>query len=607
MADVNKEIALKVTTDVNQTTQQFKSATEELKKTQKSLVEMALAGKQGTKEFREMETRAGQLRDAIGDVRQRVNALASDTPKLDLLTGAAQGIAGGFAAAQGAAALFGSENEEVQQAILKTQGAMALLNGVQQVANTLNKDSAFMTQANAMAQRAYGVAVGASTGALKLFRLALIATGIGAAVVAVGLLVANFEKLKSAVMGFIETSKPLQAIVTFITEGFTKLGRAIGIIPSESVKATRQMIDDLEKQKKLLEAAGADTAAISRRILELRLQVAKETKDGIAEIEEEITLFEAKEGKKRADADKAAKEKRLAEEKKQLEEIKKLREQAAADQKAIDQIAIDAQNALIQRALDATKELQQINEQRRRAALTARQREREDIIADSERKIALLRELGASELEIIMEQNRLRGILAKQIADEEVRIAKEAGLKMQQDRAIVFDAIVQTTRAGLQGIADLSAFFAGQDEQRQRKAFEIQKKANIAITLIDSILSAQKAYKSLAEIPVVGTVLGAVAAASALAAGLARVAAIRNTTFGAATTSAAPQAVRQAGVQGNAPLAFNPNQSTPINPMQNNTNSTGQQGAQRVYVLERDISSVGRRVKNVENFATFGN
>ena len=199
MADVNKEIALKVTTDVGQTTKQFGSATEELKKTQKALVEMALAGKQGTKEFREMETRAGQLRDTIGDVRQRVNALASDTPKLDLLTGAAQGIAGGFAAAQGAAALFAGENEEVQQAILKTQGAMALLNGVQQVANTLNKDSAVMVQLNAASTRAYSLAVGTSTGALKLFRLALIATGIGAIVVAVGLLVANWEKLTAAI------------------------------------------------------------------------------------------------------------------------------------------------------------------------------------------------------------------------------------------------------------------------------------------------------------------------------------------------------------------------------------------------------------------------
>jgi len=227
MAEVNKEIALKVTTDLGQTTAQFKNANEELKKTQRALVELALAGKQGSKEFREMEKRAAELTDQIGDVRARVNALASDTPKLDLLAGAATGIAGGFAAAQGAAALFGGENEDVQKAILKTQGAMSLLNGVQQIANTLNKDSVVGMKLAALSQKAYALAVGTSTGAMKLFRLALIATGVGAFVVVIGALVANFDKLSGAVMSFINSSPTLTKIITFLTDGFKSLGRAV--------------------------------------------------------------------------------------------------------------------------------------------------------------------------------------------------------------------------------------------------------------------------------------------------------------------------------------------------------------------------------------------
>ena len=170
MADVNKEIALKVTTDIGQTTKQFANAQQELEQTRKTLIDLALAGKQGSEEFRTLEKRAGAIQDALGDVNRRVNTLANDTPKLQLLTEAATGIAGGFAAAQGAAALFAGENEEVQQAILKTQGAMTLLNGVQQVANVLNKDSAVMMQLNATSTRAYSLAVGTSTGALNLFR-----------------------------------------------------------------------------------------------------------------------------------------------------------------------------------------------------------------------------------------------------------------------------------------------------------------------------------------------------------------------------------------------------------------------------------------------------
>ncbi len=64
---------------------------------------------------------------------------------------------------------------------------------VQQVANLLNKDSILITQGQAAAQALYAVAVGTSTGAMKAFRIALLATGIGAAVAAVGLLVAKWD------------------------------------------------------------------------------------------------------------------------------------------------------------------------------------------------------------------------------------------------------------------------------------------------------------------------------------------------------------------------------------------------------------------------------
>ena len=461
-------------------------------------------------------------------------------------------------------------------------------------------------QANAIAQRAYAVAVGTSTGALKLFRLALIATGIGAAVVAVGLLVSNFDKLKAGVMGFIETSKPLQAILEFITDKFTKLGRAIGIIPSESAKATRQMIDDLEKQKKLLEASGADTAAIQKRILELRLALAKETNKGIEEAEEELTLFMAGQYKKRADLDKAAKEKRLAEEKKLMEEVKKIREQAAADQKAIDQIAIDAQNQLIKRAQDAVKELAQLDEQRRRAGLTAREREREDIIAESERRIELLRASGASELEVQAEQFRLQGILRKQAADEAIAVAKqqaEEEMRIEQQKR---DFMYAATVGGLQAIADITAFFAGKNEEQQRKAFEVQKAANIAITLIDTFLAAQKAYNSQLQLDPTAPIRAAIAASVAVASGLGRVAAIRRTTFGAASTSAAPQAIRQAGVPNpQAPQPLQPNVTTPNVPsQQQGTNTNGQQQPLvRAFVVDRDIENAQRRRNRLQSFA----
>ena len=133
-----------------------------------------------------MAAEAGSLKDAIGDTSAQVKVLASDTRTLDTFTSAIQGIAGGFAVAQGAAALFGEENEDVQKAMMKVQAALALVNGATALANTLNKDSALMVNLNAAAQRAYALAVGTSTGALKAFRIALVTTGLGALVVAIG-------------------------------------------------------------------------------------------------------------------------------------------------------------------------------------------------------------------------------------------------------------------------------------------------------------------------------------------------------------------------------------------------------------------------------------
>jgi hypothetical protein len=64
---------------------------------------------------------------------------------------------------------------------------------------------------------------------------------------------------------------------------------------------------------------------------------------------------------------------------------------------------------------------------------------------------------------------------------------------------------------------------------RHRAMFEAMKSFAVAETIIQTYRAAQGAYAALAPIPVVGPVLGAGAAAAALAAGFARVEQIRNT------------------------------------------------------------------------------
>jgi len=191
-----KKVALEIdvkSETVGQAGKKVENATTELRRLKRELASGGLTGK----EFEEASKRAGILQDRISDVSQRVKNLASDTRQLDAVVSAAQGMAGGFALAQGAAALFGSENEELQKTFVKLQATMTALTGLQQLANTLNKDSALSTL---LFSRAQTTATGTTSGliaGLTGLKAALIATGIGAFVIAIGVLVANYEKLKN--------------------------------------------------------------------------------------------------------------------------------------------------------------------------------------------------------------------------------------------------------------------------------------------------------------------------------------------------------------------------------------------------------------------------
>ena len=188
-----------------------KSLTGQLRGLKAELSNLEIAGQDGTAAFNDLLIAAAKLEDQIGDTRAKVKILASDTFKFDAAVGATQALASGFELAQGAAALFGSESEDLQKAIVKITAATAVANSVQQLSSLITEQSALKTAVLTGAQTAYNVVVGTSTGLMKGFRLALAGTGVGLLVIGLIALIENFDKIKDALSGTSDATRAFEA------------------------------------------------------------------------------------------------------------------------------------------------------------------------------------------------------------------------------------------------------------------------------------------------------------------------------------------------------------------------------------------------------------
>ena len=106
------------------------------------LAELEMQGLANTQEFRDLQNEAAVLQDQLGDTRQQVQILSNDEAGFQGMLSVMSGVSGGFTALTGAMSLFGEENEDLQKVMARLQSVMAITMGLQQVAQTLNKDSA---------------------------------------------------------------------------------------------------------------------------------------------------------------------------------------------------------------------------------------------------------------------------------------------------------------------------------------------------------------------------------------------------------------------------------------------------------------------------------
>lgn len=96
-----------------------------------------------TEDYRRMSAELGRLQDIQGDIAAQGRVFANDEAKFQGIIQGLSGLSGAFSAATGAVSLFAGENEDLQKVMTKVQSVMAIVMGLQSVAQTLNKDSAF--------------------------------------------------------------------------------------------------------------------------------------------------------------------------------------------------------------------------------------------------------------------------------------------------------------------------------------------------------------------------------------------------------------------------------------------------------------------------------
>jgi hypothetical protein len=181
-----RTIELEVQDNSKSLKQQYREAVQELQKVSQAYGETSEQAVKAAKA-------AAELKDQIEFSKDLIKGFNPDA-KFQAVEGAINGVMNGFQAFEGGLALLGVESDKVQEALLRVQSVMALTQGINGV---MQAKDAFV-QLGTVARTA-----------LKGIKTELIATGIGAFVVALGTVVAYWDDIKEAVSGVSEEQKEL--------------------------------------------------------------------------------------------------------------------------------------------------------------------------------------------------------------------------------------------------------------------------------------------------------------------------------------------------------------------------------------------------------------
>jgi hypothetical protein len=197
--------------------QKTQSAKARLREMKAEMIALEDAGLDDSAMFHKLTIESAKLTDQLGDQSEKIRVLSSDTYKLDAGVDVIKQMANAWGIAEGAVALFGGENEEIQKSMQRLIAIQTVANGLQEISTFLTGQSAGMVAIKsgynkilAVTEEAVASATILSANATKVFSKALIATGIGAFIVGLGLLIAYWDDLSGAITGATESTKAIE-------------------------------------------------------------------------------------------------------------------------------------------------------------------------------------------------------------------------------------------------------------------------------------------------------------------------------------------------------------------------------------------------------------
>ena len=367
----NTEVGVKITVDGSDAVQSVGSIKKQLREATADLIAMRQKFGDTSAEAVAAAKRVANLKDEIGDAKALTDAFNPDA-KFKAFGSALQGVAGGFAAVQGAQALFGAESEELEKTLVKVQGALALSQGLNSVLESVDafKNLGAVLKGIPIIQRAI-------TAAQFLWNAAVSANPIGALVTVIVALIAAGAALIKFFINSSNEAKRNEAAVKANTKAV-----------EQQTKANERNSDQLQRNQKytleLAKANGATTKEI--RALELKL------------IDEKIAMIASARATALATAEKnrnylaTLKQNDASDEliKKQQEVTNKSIEEANKQTKNLDNANIEKLELIRRQNVEVIKEQKKSDEDAAKKAQENRQKRKEK--EDEDRKKQLEKE-----------------------------------------------------------------------------------------------------------------------------------------------------------------------------------------------------------------------